>query len=154
MEAKLLTSKNRKAFLDMLAISEGTAHLGDNGYNVIVGETLFHNYSNHPHQKVWIARIKDYSTAADRYQLLARYWAVYKVQLKLHDFSPASQDAVALQQIRECHALADIDVGNFDQAVKKCKRIWASLPGAGYGQRENSIHKLRLAYVKAGGSLA
>jgi muramidase (phage lysozyme) len=148
-------NKNRQAFLDMIAVSEGTAHLGDNGYNVLVGGKLFDNdYRTHPRIKVYLPRLKIHSTAAGRYQLLARYWDAYKAQLNLPDFSPANQDAIALQQIRECRALADVDVGRFDEAVRKCRNIWASLPGAGYGQRENSLERLRAAYLQAGGTLA
>ena len=38
-------NKNRKAFLDMIAHSEGTAGHGDDGYNVMVGGKLFDDYS-------------------------------------------------------------------------------------------------------------
>ena len=86
--------------------------------------------------------------------MLARYFDAYKKQLNLNDFSPASQDAIALQQIKECKALADIDAGRIAQAIKKCRRIWASLPGAGYGQHENKIEYLLAAYQKAGGTIA
>ena len=56
-------------------------------------------------------------------------------QLGLKDFSPKSQDAVALQQIKERGALPMIDRGDIRQAIDRCGRnIWASLPGAGYGQ--------------------
>ena len=33
-------------------------------------------------------------------QLLSRWWDAYRKQLGLKDFSPKSQDAVALQQIK------------------------------------------------------
>ena len=39
------------------------------------------------------------------YQLLSRWWDAYRKQLGLKDFSPKSQDAVALQQIKERGAL-------------------------------------------------
>jgi len=39
-------------------------------------------------------------------------------------------------------------------AIDKCKNIWASLPGAGYGQHENSVDKLIAAYKAAGGVVA
>ena len=45
-----------------------------------------------------------------------------------------SQDAVALQQIKERGALPMIDRGDIRQAIDRCSNIWASLPGAGYGQ--------------------
>lgn len=147
---------NRKAFLDMIAWSEIGPRLlsaSDNGYNVIVGGELFDNYSTHPKRSVRLERLGINSTAAGRYQLLYRYWIAYSRLLKLPDFSPASQDAIALQQIRECRALDDIDAGRFDEAVRKCARIWASLPCAGYGQHENGLDDLRAAYVSAGGAL-
>jgi len=145
--------KNRKAFLQMLAFSEGTFNLGDNGYNVVVGGTLFDDYSDHPRKKVYFPKYKIYSTAAGRYQLLARYYDAYKQMLKLKDFSPESQDIIALQQIKERRALEDIDAGRFDSAVYKVKNIWASLPGAGYGQREEDLDTLRTIYLQAGGEL-
>ena len=155
---------NRRAFLDMIAYSELGAALiakSDNGYNVIVGSTpakpdLFTSYADHPRKLVTlqIGNKTVRSTAAGRYQLLLRYYDAYKRQLGLKDFSPASQDAIALQQIKECRALPDIDAGRFVSAVRKCKHVWASLPGAGYGQNENKIAALEAAYVKAGGTLA
>ena len=48
-----------------------------------------------------------------------------------------SQDAVALQQIKERGALPMIDRGDIRQAIDRCSNIWASLPGAGYGQFEH-----------------
>lgn len=144
---------NIKAFLDMIAFSEGTSKLGhNNGYDVIVGGTFFTDYSNHPHKLIKINATLS-STAAGRYQLLARYYDVYKKQLNLPDFSPASQDAIAMQQIKECNAFADIIAGRFYQAVNKCAHIWASLPGAGYNQHENNIDVLKHTYSMYGGTL-
>lgn len=154
-------SPNQKAFLDMIAHSEiGPALLAvsDNGYNVIVGSTaahpdLFTDYGNHPHKFVTL-KPGLVSSAAGRYQLLGKYFDAYARQLGLRDFSPASQDAIALQQIKECRALALIDAGEFTAAATQCARIWASLPGAGYGQHENRLADLQAAYVAAGGTLA
>lgn len=147
---------NRKAFLDMIAHSEGTSTCKatrHDGYDVIVGGTVFTDFADHPHKLVILnPRLK--STAAGRYQLLMRYWHAYRKQLKLADFSPASQDAVAIQQIKEQKALADVDAGRFELAVAKCANIWASLPGAGYGQHENTLASLLAAYQNAGGKVA
>lgn len=153
---------NVKAFLDTIAVSElGYELLGasDNGYNVIVGSTprrpiLFTSYADHPRRLISLPNLNIKSTAAGRYQLLARYFDAYKVLLKLKDFSPASQDAIAIQQIKERGALADVEAGRFTEAIKKVKNIWASLPGAGYGQNEHSLDVLQAAYTKAGGKLA
>ena len=130
-----IITQNRRAFLDMLAVSEiGPALLAvsDNGYNVIVGSTpakpdLFASYATHPNKLVMI-RPGLASTAAGRYQLLARYFFIYQRQLDLPDFSPDSQDAIALQQIRERGALPLIDMGNFALAVARCSNIWRGGP--------------------------
>jgi muramidase (phage lysozyme) len=146
---------NRSAFLDMLAWSEGTSTIpeSDNGYNVLVGSTpedplLFHSYADHPR----IYNPEYNSTAAGRYQLLEKYYDAYKEMLGLPDFSPASQDRIALRQISERQALADIDAGHIGVAIFKCGAIWASLPGSPYGQHQNNLDDLVAAYIKAGGS--
>lgn len=147
----------RKAFLDMLAWSEGTDKPGQptksRGYDVIVGGSLFTDYSDHP-RKLITLNPKLKSTAAGRYQLLSKWWDAYRKQLGLKDFSPASQDAVALQQIKERKALADIDAGNIAAAIQKCSNIWASLPGAGYGQHEHKLDDLIGKFKEAGGVVA
>lgn len=147
---------NQKAFLDMIAYSEGTTRVSgsDNGYNVICGGKLFDSYADHPRIMVDLPNLGIKSSAAGRYQLLARYFDVYKAQLKLPDFSPDSQDSIALQQIKECHALDEIEAGNFNMSVNLCCHIWASLPGAGYNQHENRLEDLKQAYINAGGSIA
>ena len=154
-------TKNQKAFLDMIAWSEiGPALLAtsDNGYNVIVGSTpehpdLFTSYADHPRKLVKLnARL--WSTAAGRYQLIERYFDDYKRILHLPDFSPASQDAIALQQIRESRTLDAIEAGDLETAIQRCAHIWASLPGNTYQQHVNPIDNLKMAFQQAGGSLA
>lgn len=146
----------RKAFLDMLAWSEGTDNglqpTKNHGYDVIVGGSLFTDYADHPRKLITLnPRLK--STAAGRYQLLARYWDAYRKQLGLNDFSPANQDAVALQQIKERGALPMIDRGEIRQAIDRCSNIWASLPGAGYGQFEHKADALIAKFKAAGGKV-
>jgi len=146
-------NQNLKAFLNMIAVSEGTKSRGNDGYNVLVGGGLFESYADHPRKKIEV-RPGLISTAAGRYQLLARYYDAYKAQLGLPDFSPASQDAIAIQQIKERGAIPDIEKGYISIAIDKCKNIWASLPGAGYGQHENNEQNLIAAYKKFGGTTA
>lgn len=153
--AALIGGQNMAAFLDMLAFSEGTDNgkqqTRNHGYDVIVGGGLMTTYVDHPRQRIYIPRIKDYSTAAGRYQLLGRYFDIYKRQLGLRDFGPAAQDAIAVQQIRERSAVADIQAGRLAAAINKCRNIWASLPGAGYGQHEQQFDALRAQYLLHGG---
>lgn len=149
-----IATRNLCAFLDMIAWSEGTLGRGDDGYNVLVGGSLFDSYADHPRKLVDLPNLGIKSTAAGRYQLLARYFDAYKAQLGLPDFSPASQDAIAIQQIRERRALEAIAAGDLAEAVRRCRNIWASLPGAGYGQHEQKLAALRQQFVKAGGLAA
>lgn len=142
---------NLQAFLDTVAYSEGTSLLGDDGYNVIVGGQLFTSYADHPRVAIWLPRLGIHSTAAGRYQLLAHNYDAYKALLGLPDFSPPSQDAIATRQITERGALKLIANGFFDAAVLRCARIWASLPTAGYGQRETKLTDLRPFYLSKGG---
>ena len=80
----------RKAFLDMLAWSEGTDIVrkpGNHGYDVIVGGELFTGLLRSPLKLVTLnPKLK--STGAGRYQLLSRWWDAYRKQLGLKDFSP------------------------------------------------------------------
>lgn len=149
---------NRNAFLDMIAVSELSQPLidaTDNGYNVLVGATAAHpltfpSYATHPN--IFNAALN--SDAAGRYQLMHRWYQPYASLLKLSDFSPLTQDLIALQQIRESRALPYIDAGNFAQAVALCNHIWASLTGAPYGQHTNSLDMLQAAYILNGGTVA
>ena len=150
--------KNVCAFLDMIAYSEGTDNgrqrTNHNGYDVLVGGGLFTGFADHPRKLVALPKLGIKSTAAGRYQLLSRYYDAYKKQLGLKDFSPLSQDLIAIQQIRERRALPLIQAGQLEQAVRQVRNIWASLPGAGYGQHEQKIANLLAAYRNAGGTVA
>lgn len=146
-------------FLDLIAWSEGTSPVkgSDDGYNVLYGGGLFEGYADHPGKKLTfpINGKPVTSTAAGRYQLLARYWYSYRVSLKLvGGFTPENQDRVALQQIRERRALDDIKAGRIEQAIGKCSNIWASMPGNTYGQNPHKLDKLLAQWSKLGGTLA
>lgn len=155
---KPAASDNLCALLDTIAFSEGTDKPGqpskDRGYDVVVGGGLFSGYADHPRQLISLSKLGIKSTAAGRYQLLSRYYDAYKKSLSLPDFSPLSQDKIAIQQIRERKALPLIEAGRFDEAIAAIRNIWASLPGAGYGQHEHKLDTLRQVYLKAGGKLA
>ena len=86
-------NNQRKAFLDMLAWSEGTDNgrqkTRNHGYDVIVGGELFTDYSDHPRKLVTLnPKLK--STGAGRYQLLSRC-GMPTASKGLKDFSPKSQ---------------------------------------------------------------
>ena len=152
--AQQLGGQNVCAFLDMLTVSEGTHGIGDDGYNVIVGGKTFNNgYAQHPEPSIWLPRYKIYSSACGRYQFIKKTWRNLSALLHLVDFSPVAQDFAAVELIRGRGALDDVKAGRFELAVAKCAKEWASLPGAGYGQRENALTALEDVYEDAGGHL-
>lgn len=160
--------QNIIAFLDMIAASEIDAYTlahSDDGYNVLVGAhgpgtvdgqpvppdvRLFGDYATHPN----ILNPQLDSTAAGRYQELYHNYVAYKQLLKLPDFSPLSQDLIAIQQIRERKAISLILAGQITAAIYACSNLWASLPGNNYGQRQNQISMLIGAYKAAGGTVS
>lgn len=146
-----VASRNARAFLDMIAFAEGTAGHGDDGYNVLFGYGQFDSYADHP--RIYVPFGSTSSSAAGRYQILARTWDGLRAKLGLPDFSPASQDAAALELIRERGAQNDVHAGRVPQAIEKVRKVWASLPGAGYGQPERAMSNLLAAYGRAGGTL-
>lgn len=157
---EMTNNQNLKAFLQMIAWSEIGPELlaeSDDGYNVIVGSRpghadLFTDYSDHPRKLIDLGNgLK--STAAGRYQILKRYFDSYKKTLALPDFSPDSQDKIALQMIKECRALDLINNGNIVAAIVRCASRWASLPGNTYQQHMHAVEDLVAAYKEAGGLL-
>ncbi len=136
-----------KSFLDLIAWSEGTSSsplTQNDGYDVIVtgvdGPEIFNSYADHPFASGRTPKVIRNgppvlaSTASGRYQLMLHWWEAYKVQLQLPDFGAASQDAVALQQIKERQAIVMIENGNIAGAIAACSNVWASLPGNNYDQ--------------------
>lgn len=150
IDATQAGGKNVLAFLDMLAWSEGTSTIkaSDDGYNVLVGGKLFSDYSQHPRVLVDLPRYKIKSTAAGRYQFLARTWdAIVRNYGFKGRFIPEAQDLAAIKLLIECGAMPFIKAGDIRQAIAKAAPIWASLPGAGYGQREHKLANLLEIYA-------
>ena len=130
-------NNQRKAFLDMLAWSEGIDNgrqkTRNHGYDVIVCGELFTDYSDHP--QTCHAKPKTQINRRRTLPASSRWWDVsYRKQLGLKDFSPKSQDAVALQQyFKERGALPMIDRGDIRQAIDRCStsglhcraRLWS-----------------------------
>ena len=123
-------NNQRKAFLDMLAWSEGT----DNGrqraeimvMTVIVGRAIY-----------WLLRSPSQTCHARPAQinrrrtlwLLSRWWDAYRKQLGWKTSLTKSQDAVALQQIKERGALPMIDRGDIRQAIDRCQQYLEAAAG-------------------------
>lgn len=145
---------NREAFLTVIAVSEGTERIGDRGYNALFGGGIFDSYADHPRREFNVPRFGITTSAAGRYQIEAKTFDAYKERLKLPDFSPASQDAIAIELITERHAILDVDAGRVGSAVMKCSNIWASFQGNNYHQPTTPLGVLVAAFNKAGGKIS
>lgn len=147
-------SANVRAFLAVIRAGEGTADA--NGYRRMFGGALFDGFDDHPRRAITkTSRGQTLtSTAAGAYQFLSRTWDECRAALDLPDFSPASQDRAALYLIRRRGALSNVLAGEFEEAVRKCAKEWASLPGSTYGQPTTTIDQARAIYEAAGGVYA
>jgi muramidase (phage lysozyme) len=147
----LLDDGNVKAFLHTIRVGEGTAD--PMGYRRHFGGTHFDSYAAHPNHVITagLGHNRYSSSAAGAYQFLSKTWAECAAVLELRDFSPRNQDIAALFLIDRRRALDDVLAGRFEQAVAKCAREWASLPGSPYGQPTKTMAQALATYIAAGG---
>jgi muramidase (phage lysozyme) len=150
----LLDDPNVKAFLHTIRVGEGTAD--PMGYRRHFGGSHFDTYADHPRRIITagLGSNRYDSSAAGAYQFLSKTWTECATALGLADFSPRNQDAAALFLIDRRRALDDVIAGRFEDAVKKCAREWASLPGSPYGQPTKTMYEALTTYTAAGGLLA
>ena len=125
----------------------------NHGYDVIVGGELFTDYSRSPSQTCHAKTQNPNQQAPDATSFFSRWWDALTASSWPERLLSESQDAVALQQIKERGALPMIDRGDIRQAIDRCSNIWASLPGAGYGQFEHKADSLIAKFKEAGGTV-
>lgn len=147
------------AFLDLIALSEGTStskYTHDDGYDIIVtgvnGPNTFLDYSAHPFAAgrpaivVRTAPTLLESTASGRYQITLPTWRALQAVLHLNTFSPRDQDLAALQLLKACRAYGPIAAGNISAAIEAAAHTWASFPGNSYRQPTHVEAMLLTAY--------
>lgn len=148
--ATLQGSGNLRAFLRM--IREGESSQTEAAYRTVVGGGQVSDLTDHPRQRVYVEPLKVWSTAAGAYQFLERTWDGCAKALGLTDFGQPSQDAAAVYLIRGRKALDDVLAGRVQQAISKCAREWASLPGSPYGQPVMTMQRALDVYRSWGGT--
>jgi lysozyme len=123
---------NIKRMLMLITFTEGT-DLHGKPYNTLFTHKTFEGYQKHPNIVVQSGKLR--STAAGRYQIL------YKTYLDLGGglFTPEAQDTLCTKLLKRRKAYDDALTGNWRDAIQKCNKEWASLPGSPYGQ---PTHKL------------
>lgn len=118
---------NVRKFLMLITFTEGTDRQRT-PYNELFGFKNFEGYTKHPN--ILIKSSNYSSTAAGRYQILKKTADF----LKMKDFTPESQDLAAIQLIKNAKAYDSVLAGDWERAIDKTNKIWASLPGSPYGQ--------------------
>jgi len=151
---KILNSKEGKALLDVIAFTEGTAGVGQNGYDVVVSFKQIAdwnpNYTFGHADSNWYQKSAN-STAAGRYQFLGSTWK--SVSKKLLDssnapFNKKNQDLFGAYliykrtkssqsfskgkhagiKIPKPPALSSLTQSNFPQLLDALAPEWASFP--------------------------
>ena len=161
---QFLATKEVRAFLYTIAASEGTLDAkGRIEYGRIVKgkvlrspynpslvgrrDVVITDFSRHPEILVECSKTLQ-SSAAGFLQAIRKTWKSASATMGITDFSPHSQELVAVELIRQRGAMSFILRGDLPGAFKnsKLRLEWASFPGAGYGQRENSLVKLQSVF--------
>lgn len=150
-----LSHPNVQAFLKVIRAGEGT--LGEDGYRTMFGGALFDSFDDHPRQLHTFKLKKGgelSSTAAGAFQFLSRTWDEIAKQYGFRNFMPSTQDMGAVALLVRRKALDDVIAGRFEDAVRKCAREWASLPGSPYGQPTKTMEQAIAVYTEHGGEFA
>ena len=146
---ELIRDPNVRIMLDLISRAEGNTD-----YDTIVGGGKFKDFSTHPNTTVKIkSRDKVISSdAAGRYQIMGFNWGPYSKRLGLKDFSPESQDKIAVAMLADRGALDSVLKGDFKSAVKKTGSQWTSLPSTdiiqGYGPKDWKWVNTQLSDIK------
>lgn len=152
---KYLKNTNVKAFISAIAAAEG----GDYNlkYGGVVGKKndkwKFTDFSSHPG-----AGSDGRTTAAGMYQINRATWQEMGKKMGLTDFSPSTQDLLAVEILRTIGAIDSIGAGDIETALSKASRRWAALPqGPGktgrYPQPYMEYDDYVAAYKKNGGEI-
>jgi muramidase (phage lysozyme) len=133
-------TKNGKALLDLLSLTEGTIGQGKfNGYDLIVGGNLIPGYDTaianppHPNIKIYISEYKIYSSAAGRYQFIINTWNL--IMGNGTTMNKFNQDYACWKNILNSANVPsllitkiDTDFDSFKKVVNMMASQWASLP--------------------------
>jgi len=171
--ADALANKDVQAFLAMIRRLES-----NNDYKVIYGGTHFDDYSKHPNIRIpfhnkrssstglsprTVATLavapkrgdNDFSTAAGAYQInKPTYNALMMIPGLPGDFTPQTQDILAVELLKLRGVLNLIIDQEFNAAVQAASGTWASLPFSTDLQNPAPLQIAMKHYQNAGGRVA
>jgi muramidase (phage lysozyme) len=120
-----LADPNVAAYLKAIAASEGGGY--DFKYGAVTGKKndpwRFTDTSTHPG-----AGFGGRTTAAGMYQITVDTWRQFGGKMGLTDFTPNTQDLIAVDMLRTIGVIDKIKVGDVAGAMPKAALKWAALP--------------------------
>lgn len=156
--AAYLTNDQVLAFLRV--IREGESAQDDSAYRTIVGGGYYEKPYLDEHPRIAVQTKWGWSSAFGAYQIMAAVPG--KVKTDTYDWiskhvgpsmNAFDQDCKAVFLINHRGALDDVLAGRLDQALQKCGKEWASLPGSPYGQHTISKERAHEVFKRYGGRL-
>lgn len=145
-DKEALSNRNVQAFLR--AIRAGESSQGPEAYNMLVFGGTFSDMSTHPNiRKPLPNNPNNWTTAAGAYQITYTTWKWLSILAGVKDFTPASQDKMAIAYLRKLGALDAIIKGDYKTAAEKSKNTWEAFTVPKLKQR------IDVAYINYGGSM-
>jgi muramidase (phage lysozyme) len=149
-----LKNQNIQAFLKAIVDAEGGGY--DFKYGAVKGKRndpwRFNDYSTHPGPGVG-----GVTTAAGKYQINRATWQDHaEHRMGLTDFTPETQDLIAVSMLRGLGVIENIKGGDIEGALSQASKQWAALPmGRGQAGRHNQpyvgFEHFEATYKAAGG---
>jgi lysozyme len=146
-------NRNVVAFLHVIRHREhlpSIAHTTE-AYTVLCGGGRFTSFADHPRPNLPSPCSMG---AAGAYQIIIGTWDELVREAGLEDFSPVNQERGAVYRIAYRGALNDVIAGNLQEAIRKCRNEWTSLPGANEQGSGYTYAVAREVFAQYGGVLA
>lgn len=126
-------------------------------YDVLYGGGHFYDFSRHPNTRIAInlpGYEGKYSTAAGAYQINFPTYKEFAAKIGVTDFSPETQDALALAILKTTGAIDAIVAGDIPLAFSLAAPRWASLPGSKANQHPQNLQTALNYFEQFGGVYA
>lgn len=139
-----LKNPNVRKMLDLISYTEGTQKYGA---ATAFGGGKLGSLADHPRYSKSFKQTDgtiNKTSAAGKYQFLKGTWDGVAKQYGLNDFGPRNQDLAAVALLESRGAIPALLKGDFETAVRKTGKEWASLPTApaAYKQGKKSWDKV------------